>query len=140
MLRQFLNYWARTPNNYFDSQQAPLIRVKIPKEIETLAEGDLYSVANTTFEDNKFIATKLYQPFIYSQIFKGGLIQYESETMHSGFFFNDNGIEDNYVLGQEASLFYVKGATITAKNNLFLRNGHLNVTLDEVHREQLNHL
>ena len=137
------SYSAHLPETYFNYQQSPLIRIKIPEGIEyfyrDLISTDVdelkrffsdmnnFSVTNITITGNFFDTVATVQPFISSQSFKGNIMHVESESIFARVRFISNLIDDAVSWGGDVSQVYVEGAAFSAISNSIQRCGKLDL-------------
>ena len=83
------------------------------------------SLSATFFEDNQVTAIVSVQPFIETNKYHGSIVHFNSETLYANLTLKNNWVEDNYVIGKDAALFYMSGGSMHAFNNNFQRIGSL---------------
>ena len=77
------------------------------------------------FTENNFFDNTHAQPFIKQSMFRGSLLLVESETKKARIHLLRNKVRENIFLGEDSAFFYIKGASVSAIQNWFMRNGFL---------------
>lgn len=124
------SYYNAMFPGYWNMLHSPLIHIEIPEQINFRMKPKpkspfKESLAEVHFEDNFVTNIASVQPLFEAQHYHGSIINFESGSLYANLTMERNQVQDCYVVGQDATLFYVNSATINAQKNVFERTGTL---------------